>query len=216
MKNEEIKESEIKKRLAPIKQMINVLHSEVNEPLEHNRYFGNAAISDFKKEVQRIKKEQNGKPGVYIMWGYTGKEANELIKKNLAINSENDHLKYETCIYIGKSIKVGQRVYDQLYNKSLSQIIPNAEKKGFEIANINPLRIEGRHNEERDPDGEFEDNKIYISDIDIITFDESNRGLAGRDVCEILLIQETDTYPLLNKQFAYRETGTEGFEEEER
>ncbi|WP_440970773.1 hypothetical protein ACSS6N_06750 [Peribacillus frigoritolerans] len=138
-----------------------------------------------------------------------------MTKNSSLSDGKERNLMYETCVYIGKSIHVGKRVYDQFYSPHLSQIIKNAGKKGYDIEKVNPRRIEGLHNEERESDGEFKNKKIYISDIDIITFDDSNRGLAGRDVLEFLLIQETDEYPLLNKQFAYRETGIEGFEDEE-
>ncbi|CAG7610999.1 hypothetical protein PAESOLCIP111_01318 [Paenibacillus solanacearum] len=171
--------------------------SEISDPIDYQNYLINTSWIRLEGEIKKIESIHNGHVGVYIIKGIPG---DDFYIEGLAHQKDKIN---EKILYIGKSKNVGARLKQQFYQPNKSRVIKNAKKLNYaEISELNP------HNH-LDFKQKPEPQKLYITEIHIFIFDDDNKGLAGRDICEILFIQKPDEYPMLNREFAYRETGLE-------
>lgn len=180
----------------------------IKSPSDYKCYPENPDWTNLWSELILIKKLHATQQGVYVINGCLGDSAEQgEITPETA--KEVNSTEYK-CLYIGKSQNVGKRVRDQFYNKDKSRIIVNAAERkrifgdeiGYKIAPENPRMLERLGKDMRL-------DLFYVSEIHLFLFEDTNSGIAGRDIFEILAIQQPDEYPLFNKEFAYRETGYE-------
>ncbi|MED4285454.1 hypothetical protein P4679_26365 [Priestia megaterium] len=207
------REEEYKGKIQPIMELLKKEKMKISDAKDYKSYFRKDEDNpqDFKTEIYAIRNAHKNEAGVYIMWGDTGATIKAFIEESTHKQDsykQNLHMEYEAgeCIYIGKSSDIGQRVYDQFYSEVRSQILPNVKKsKDYsKIDLVNPRMLLENLDYTK-----FKNDALYITEIDLILFDNDAKGYAGRDICEILLIQETEDSPLLNNHFVYRESGNE-------